>query len=86
MVRRGSWDQEGHRPHRGGSPGPARTAINLDYTLRIRPNGATECSHGWSGAAAQPPDAEPVETVVHMIARPEGVEEAPTDTAAQSNT
>ena len=29
------------------------------------PNGAADCSHGWSDEAAQPPDAEPVETVVN---------------------
>ena len=30
--------------------------------LVFRPNGAMECSRGWSGAAAERPDAEPVES------------------------
>jgi len=29
---------------------------------RFRPNGAAECSRGWSGAVPQGPDAEPVES------------------------
>jgi len=29
----------------------------------LRPDGAVECSHGWSGAAALPPDAEHVESM-----------------------
>ena len=28
----------------------------------LSPNGAAECSHGWSGAAARRPDAKPVES------------------------
>ena len=38
---------------------PRRT----DAAPALRPNGATGCSHGWSGGAAQPADAEPVESV-----------------------
>jgi hypothetical protein len=32
-----------------------------------RPNGASGCSHGRSGAAAKPPDAEPVEDVMRTV-------------------
>jgi hypothetical protein len=39
----------------------ARFAI-CAVVRRFRPDGATECSHGWSGAAAMRPEAEPVES------------------------
>ncbi len=41
------------------------------------PTGAKGCSHGWSGAAAQPPDAEPVgkERVFFLISPPKGAKE-----------
>ena len=40
------------------------------------PNGATECSHGWSGAAAMRPDAEPVENgYFSSSSRPSGAKE-----------
>jgi len=43
-----------------------------------RPKGAADCSHGWSGAAAKPPDAQPVEAMACSSSsfRPEGAEEA----------
>ena len=37
-------------------------ARTLQLFFLFRPNGAMDCSHGWSGAAAQRPDAEPVES------------------------
>ena len=43
---------------------PAGVVLFLLWLLGavFRPNGAAECSHGWSGAAAPRPDAEPVES------------------------
>jgi len=42
--------------------------------LRLRPNGATGCSHGWSGGAAQPADAQPVVSTTLHRTRPGGAE------------
>ena len=39
------------------------------------PNGAGECSRGWSGAAAKPPVAEPVEPKFFFSSRPSGAKE-----------
>ena len=35
-----------------------------------RPNGASECSHGWRDGAAQPTGAEPVEAISCFSSRP----------------
>jgi hypothetical protein len=40
-----------------------------------RSNGATACSHGWSGGAAKPADAEPVDGKRWSGAAPAGAEE-----------
>ena len=42
-----------------------------------RPEGAHGCSHGWSGAAAQPADAEPVVGARVPLVRPAGAEGSP---------
>ena len=48
----------------------------LDPTRgRERPDGASECSHGWSDGAAQPTGVEPVERVSLSPFRPEGAKE-----------
>ena len=77
---------------RGPAAGPAvawsctNRRKPVTWPAAVRPNGATECSHGCSGTAAKPPDAEPVENVSHIIGRPGGAEEMLTDTMTQSNT
>ena len=48
-----------------------------------RPGGATECSHGWSGAAAQRTAAQPVETRRSTPSRPDGAKEADVSPAAR---
>ena len=48
----------------------------LDPTRgRERPDGASECSHGWSDGAAQPTGAEPVEGFSPPLSRPKGAKE-----------
>jgi len=37
-----------------------------------RPNGAWDCSHGWSEPSAQPTAAQPVETGARFLLAPEG--------------
>ncbi len=46
-------------------------------TVVFGPGGAEDCSHGWSGAAAQPPDAEPVaDSYAVFSLAPDGAKEA----------
>lgn len=72
--------------HRNGMmecPGaPGRVLRRAGAARRLAPTGRWNVA---TGAAAQPPDAEPVETVSHVIARPGGAEEMLTDTMGQSN-
>jgi hypothetical protein len=53
-------------PPLAGSHAPAAYVVSA-------PNGATGCSHGWSGAAALRPDAQPVESgFSHPLFAPAG--------------
>jgi len=51
----------------------ARTGVETPKLER--PEGASDCSHGWSGTAAQPPGAEPVESGSSYLFRTEGAKE-----------
>ena len=48
------------------------TGLRQHGVAFFRPNGAADCSHGWSGGVAPRPDAEPVENVVNRRTRPNG--------------
>jgi len=55
--------KRGGNADRGRQRGPLNHGVLRQQGVAIfRPNGATGCSHGWSGAAALRPDAEPVES------------------------
>lgn len=53
---------------------------------RLRPEGAPECSHGWSAARREAGGAEPVEGGSDSVSCPGGAEEVPDGAAPQSNT
>jgi hypothetical protein len=52
----------------------------------LRPNGAQECSHGWSAARVFAGGAQPVEAEFLSLSCPGGAEEESATEAAQSNT
>jgi hypothetical protein len=58
--------------------------VRWGYVKFFGPNGAAECSHGWSDAAFGV--AQPVETFVSKYIRPEGAAESSGRATAQSNT
>jgi len=43
----------------GGVKGASRIAMG--FGADSSPRGTADCSHGWSGAAAKPPDAQPLD-------------------------
>ncbi|MFN9090964.1 MAG: hypothetical protein ACK5V0_05545 [Alphaproteobacteria bacterium] len=51
--------------------------MNIPRAVPFGPIGAAGCSHGWSGGAAQPADAQPVEVDAQIDSRPGGAEESP---------
>ncbi len=59
-----------------GPPRGWRVPTLCSVCLTLRPNGAAECSHGWSAARVFAGEAQPVERVASSRCCPGGAEEA----------